>query len=279
MTLLVPQGGVLRESARARLESHGPEAPEDLAGALFGMDRVERSVADRLLGALLGGDPGFERVEGRWRLAPVAAAGPPRPIRNLPFVVIDVETTGGSPSSDRVIEIAAIRVRGGRIESEWSSLVDPGRPVPAFVSRLTGIHGAALSSAPPFPEVADRFLELLGGAPFVAHNARFDWRFVNAELLRSRGGCLTNARVCTVRLARRLMPDVRRRNLDALAHLFGIPVHGRHRALGDARATAEILARLLDLASERGVEDETELARLCGLDGTLYPSGEVLPGA
>jgi DNA polymerase-3 subunit epsilon len=120
--------------------------------------------------------------------------------------------------------------------------------------------------------VADTFLEFLGGAVFVAHNARFDWRFVNAELLYARGGRLTNARLCTVRLARRLLPHVKRRNLDALAWLFGIEVNGRHRALGDAQATARILLALLDVAEEQGVVDELDLAAIGGVGGTLWPA-------
>jgi DNA polymerase-3 subunit epsilon len=165
-----------------------------------------------------------------------------------------------------------VRVRGGRIEGEWSSLVDPGRGIPSFVSRLTGIANSAVAGAPRFERVADEFLEFLGGAAFVAHNARFDWRFVNAELLRARGGRLTNARLCTVRLARRLLPHVKRRNLDALAWLFGIEIQGRHRALPDARGTAKLLLELLDVAEASGVADERDLAALGGIDGTLWPA-------
>lgn len=269
MSPLAPQGA-LRTRARARLED-GPSSPEALAEHVFGFARVDPGTADRLLGTLLGADPAFERREGRWSLAPVRAGAALRSIGEIPFVVVDVETTGGRPPGDRIIEIGAVRVRGGRIEDEWSSLVDPGRPVPWFVERLTGIDDRMTRAAPAFDRVAGPFLDFLGGCPFVAHNASFDWRFVNAELLRARGGRLTNARLCTVRLARRLLPNVRRRNLDALAHLFGVPIDGRHRALGDARATARILRRLLDLAVERGVEDEAGLAGLGGAGGTLWP--------
>lgn len=269
MSPLAPQGS-LRSRARSRLEG-GPATPETLAAHVFHFSRVDRRTAERLLGTLLGRDPTFERREGRWALAPVRGAGAIRSLREIPFVVVDVETTGGRPPGDRIIEIAAVRVRAGRVEGEWSSLVDPGRPIPWFVERLTGIDGRMTGAAPTFDEVAEPFLDFLGGCPFVAHNAPFDWRFVNAELLRARGGRLTNAKLCTVRLARRLLPNVRRRNLDALAHLFGVPIEGRHRALGDARATARILHRLLDLALERGVEDEAALAGLGGAGGTLWP--------
>lgn len=269
MSPLVPQGA-LRDSARAYLES-GPAEPEALARAVFGLPHVQPGIADRLLGTLLGRDPAFERREGTWRLAPPVAAGPSRPLHAIPFVVVDVETTGGRPPGDRIIEIAAVRTRGGRIQAEWSSLVDPGRPIPAFVARLTGIGDGTVSEAPSFGAVAEGFIDFLGSAPFVAHNAHFDWRFVNAELLHARGGCLVNARLCTVRLARRLLPHVRRRSLDALAHLFGFEIPDRHRALGDARATVRLLAHLLEVAGERGIEDEAGLAGFLGSGGTLWP--------
>lgn len=271
MTFLARQGA-LRASARARLEADGPLAPDLLARHVFAFARIEASLADRLLGALLGPDPAFERRELCWRLAPPTQAGAPRRLEDIPFVVVDVETTGGRPPADRIVEIAAVRIRGGRLDGEWSTLVNPGCPIPWFVERLTGIDDALVTRAPAFGSVAGPFLEFLGGAPFVAHSAHFDWQFVNAELIHASGGTLTNARVCTVRLARRLLPHVRRRNLDALANLFGIAIEGRHRALPDARATARLLAHLLDLAGEQGVTTEEDLAGLCGATGTLYPS-------
>lgn len=272
MTPLARQGE-LAAIARARLAADGPMPPGPLAREVLGLLRVDESVAERLVGTLLGGDRAFERTgDGRWRLTPHSSTGAARSLREIPFVVVDVETTGGRPPGDRVTEIGAVRVQGGRVKAEWSSLVNPGRPIPSFVSRLTGIHDATVAAAPPFGAVADAFLEFLGGAAFVAHNARFDWRFVNAELLHARGGRLTNARLCTVRLARRLLPHVKRRNLDALAWLFGIEIHGRHRALGDARATARILLALLGVAEESGVQDELDLAAMAGVEGTLWPA-------
>lgn len=272
MSPIAREGG-LAAVARARLAALGPMPSVPLAREVMALSRIDEGVAERVVGALLGGDAAFERTgDGRWRLAPPSAAAAARSIREIPFVVVDVETTGGRPPGDRVIEIGAVRVRAGRVDGEWSSLVDPGRGIPSFVSRLTGIANSAVAGAPRFDRVADEFLEFLGGAAFVAHNARFDWRFVNAELLRARGGRLTNARLCTVRLARRLLPHVKRRNLDALAWLFGIEIEGRHRALPDARGTARLLLELLDVAEASGVADERDLAALGGIDGTLWPA-------
>jgi DNA polymerase III epsilon subunit family exonuclease len=263
--------GALRDLARSCLAERA--LPSELvARRVLGFRRVDPRLAERLVGTLLAHDPGFERtLEGYWRLARFPLAGPPRRLDEVPFVVVDVETTGGCPPRDRIIEIAAIRLIGGRIEEEWASLVDPGRPIPPFVARLTGIDDRAARGAPSFSEVADAFIDFLGGSAFVAHNASFDWRFVNTELFWSRGGRLTNARLCTIRLARRVLPGVRRRSLDALAYLFGIPIEGRHRALGDARATARILLRLMAAAEDRGLATEEDLAELAGWGGTLRP--------
>ncbi len=261
--------GALRHAARACL-SERPLPAEAIARRVLRFRRVEPAIAERLVSVLMTDDPAFERTaDGLWGLG--RTLGRARSLREIPFVVVDVETTGGCPPRDRIIEIAAVRVVDGRIVQEWTSLVDPGRPVPPFVARLTGIDDRALAAAEPFARVADAFLQVLGSGAFVAHNASFDWRFINAELFESHGGRLTNAHLCTVRLARRLLPGVRRRNLDALAHLFGVTVEGRHRALGDARATARILIRLLDSAAERGVENEEDLAALAGAGGTLHP--------
>lgn len=263
--------GALRDMARSCLADR-PLPAELIARRVLRLRGAGAHVAERLVDTLLGDDPGFERAgDGLWRITPPPPEHPLRPLREIPFVVVDVETTGGRPLRDRIIEIAAVRVEDGRVAAEWASLVDPGRPVPPFVARLTGIDDRMTAAAATFAEVADDFLAVLGGGAFVAHNAVFDWRFVNAELFAVRGGRLTNAHLCTVRLARRLLPGVRRRNLDALAHLFGVTVEGRHRALGDARATARILLRLLDTALERGIETEADLAALAGAGGTLRP--------
>lgn len=272
------KGGALRAAARSCL-ADGMMPAETLARAVLGFPRIDPRLADHLLGTLLGDDPAFERSDGRWRLRPPLPVPPPCRLAEASFVVVDVETTGGRPPGDRIIEIGAVRIRGGRIDAEWSTLVNPGRALSRFVVGLTGIEDAMVERAPRFGAVADGFVGFLGAATFVAHNAIFDWRFLNAELLHASGGTLTNPRLCTVRLARRLLPHVRRRNLDALAHLFGVPIEGRHRALGDARATARILLRLLEVAGEQGVETEADLATLAGAAGNPAAAGAVLASA
>jgi DNA polymerase-3 subunit epsilon len=144
----------------------------------------------------------------------------------------------------------------------FESLVDPGMPLTPFFTRLTGISDLAVRGAPRFADIADALLASLTGTVFVAHSVRFDWAFVAAELERARGLVIQGPRVCTVRLARRLLPPLDRRNLDTVAHFFDIPIHGRHRATGDAVATARILAKLLAIARERGVLTLAALAAM-----------------
>jgi DNA polymerase-3 subunit epsilon len=134
----------------------------------------------------------------------------------------------------------------------FHSLVNPGIPLPPFVGTLTGITTAMLEQAPPFDAVVDALLHALRDCVFVAHNARFDWAFVSAEVERARGLLLQGPRVCTMRLARRLLPELPRRNLDTVADYFGITIEGRHRAAPDAMAAAKCLHRLVGLAKEQG---------------------------
>lgn len=177
------------------------------------------------------------------------------PLRGLEYVVVDVETTGGSSArGHRMTELAVVRVRGsGEVVGEFSTLLNPERSIPPFITRLTRITNAMARDAPLFGEVAEEVVRLLSGSVFVAHNAGFDWRFLGAELIRTRGGCPELPQLCTVRLSRRLVPEVPSRSLDALSYYFGIENEARHRAYGDARATTVLLAHLLERLEEREV--------------------------
>jgi DNA polymerase III subunit epsilon len=185
-------------------------------------------------------------------------------IRSLEYVIVDVETTGGSWSQGhRVTEIAAQRLTGdGRVLDECRSLVNPERPIPSYISALTNITWDMVRDAPRFPDLAGEVGRVLGGAVFVAHNASFDWRFVGAELQRA-GMPLKGQSLCTVRLARKVVPEVRSRSLDSLTWFFNIPVDQRHRAYGDVVATAEVFRRLLDRL------DSLEITRWSELDALL----------
>lgn len=182
---------------------------------------------------------------------------------DIQFVVVDVETTG-SKREDRVMEIACVTVAGGSIRGRYSTLVDPGCRIPDRISRLTGIDASLVQAAPRFERIAAAVRRALNGRVFVAHNARFDWRFVSDEMMRARAEIPRGDRLCTVRLARRALPDLHRWGLDALISHYGLECRGRHRAWGDALVTAEILLNLLESADRRGIGDWEQLQRWLG---------------
>ena len=261
--------------------ARAPIATEELAREVFGLRTAPAGLASRLVFDLLGGD---RRVQvdrtGVWSLA---AAPPPRTDRllaEIEFAVVDVETTGGSPArGDRIVEFASVRMRNGRITGGFETLVNPGLSIPRWITGLTGIDNELVEPAPRFGEIADRVREELSGRVFVAHNVGFDWRFVSEELRMSSSEVLTGERLCTMKLARRAAPGLRRRGLDSLARYYGVEIDGRHRAGGDARATATILARMLDEASRGGIETWSDLeswlaGRPLGRAQRLQASGE-----
>ncbi|HYV97009.1 MAG TPA: 3'-5' exonuclease [Gemmatimonadaceae bacterium] len=179
---------------------------------------------------------------------------PDTPLHELEYVVVDCETTGRSYArSDRVTDVAAVVVRNGRVEDTFSALVNPRRAIPPAIARLTGITNSMVAVAPPFEDVAHHVAAILSSRVFVAHNVAFDWGFVGEELFRATGRGLSGERLCTVRLARKLLSHLPRRNLDAVSAYYGIPIHGRHRALGDAVATAHVFTRMLDELGRQGV--------------------------
>jgi DNA polymerase-3 subunit epsilon len=184
-------------------------------------------------------------------------------LHTLPFVVVDVETTGGSPwHEDRVTEVAAVHVDNGVASLAFHSLLNPLRPIPWQITRLTGIDDAMVRAAPTFRDIAGELAAHLAGRVFVAHNARFDFGFLDAEFARIAPmplGALVTQQLCTVRLARRLLAHLPRRNLDAVADHYGVTIADRHRASGDALATAEVLKGLLRDASHRGVHTWADL--------------------
>lgn len=198
-----------------------------------------------------------------WLAPPPPEVSPDDPLRSLEYVVVDVETTGGSSGSDRITEVAAVRLRGdGALLGEFSTLVNPDRIIPPAITHLTRITQSMVERAPRFREIAAEVYRVLHGAVFVAHNASFDWRFLSGELRRA-GGESPRARVlCTVRLARKVVPEITHRSLDALQSFFDVENEARHRAFGDARATAVIFRRLLDRVDERAVERWHELETL-----------------
>lgn len=238
-----------------RLLATGPRSSAELAEHVLRL-RGHGGARSAAIRALLGTDTRFVVDDSEcWRLAPGAAL-PGQALHALRYAVVDVETTGGRyEGGHRITEIAIVEVDGGRVQEMWHTLVHPGRPISRFVQGLTGITHETVVDAPFFEDVAEEVLERLDGRIFVAHNVRFDWGFVTMELASALGEVPTVPRLCTVRMARHLAPELRRRGLDGLADHFGVPIFDRHRAHGDALATARVLVRLLDRATSRGIHD------------------------
>jgi len=209
-----------------------------------------------------------------------------RALQGLDFAVVDVETTGWSPGTAGITEIAAVRVRGGRVEAEFSALVNPGQAIPADITELTGISDAMVAGAPPAAAVLPAFLDFVRGCVLTAHNAPFDVSFLAAACA---GGGLrwpSPPVVDTVTLARLALAEEEVPNckLSTLAGFFGTPDQPRHRALADARATATVLAALLARLADRGVRTYGELsasvARLGpALGNGSRPAGTGRPGS
>ncbi|MGL6278004.1 MAG: exonuclease domain-containing protein [Gaiella sp.] len=240
----------------------GPVPADAAARELFALASAPVALARALLDDVVADDARLV-----WRGELVGLADPPgaaTALETAHFVVLDLETTGLSPRTSRICEIGAQRVRSLELGETFETLVDPGVPLPAAVATLTGIRPLALRGAPRADVAVRRFLEFAGDAALVAHNARFDLSFLDHEVERLTGRRVAAPVVDTVWLARRLLGDrLRRVSLASLAHFLGVPTEPCHRALPDARATAEILVQLLGLAQERGactLADVVELA-------------------
>lgn len=172
---------------------------------------------------------------------------------------VDVETTGGHPAWHRLTEIAIIGMRGGAIEWQFETLINPQTSIPPTIQRLTGITDEMVSDAPTFEQVAAKILALLSGRRFVAHNARFDYGFVRQELRRA-GYAFAAPVLCTVRLSRELFPDQARHNLDSIIARFGLTCAQRHRAMPDAQVLAQLWQRLCSTLPEERLQAAVERA-------------------
>lgn len=170
-------------------------------------------------------------------------------LEHTTFAFLDIETTGGNSSHDRITEIGIRFWRAGEAVGEWQTLLNPGLRISPFIEQLTGISNAMVADAPSFASIADTLEEQLRDTVFVAHNARFDYGFIKSEYRRL--GRLFSARVlCTVKLSRHLYPEFRRHNMDALIERHGLAQVQRHRAMGDVSAMLEFFTHAL---AEKGV--------------------------
>jgi len=165
------------------------------------------------------------------------------------YTIIDIETTGVSPQRDKITEIAVYVHNGTKIINEFTTLINPEKAIPYYISQMTGITDDMVVDAPRFFEVARKIVDLTEGMIFVAHNAPFDYRFIQSEF-KQLGFDFERPTLCTVRMSRKLIPGKPSYSLGNLCQNLGIKIEGRHRAAGDALATVKLLELLLKISNE-----------------------------
>jgi len=236
--------------------SGGRAAASEIVDSVFKLSHIDDELAGLLVADLIRNDRRFKIVENN-TIELQEDDRQSRLLKDLDFVVVDVEATGAKTPPNRLIELGAYRIRGGRIVDKFVSLVNPEIPIPRFVATLTGISNDMVKQAPVFAEVAPQWLDFVSDSVLVAHNAPFDTSFLNHEISRVYPGHrMVNPHLCTVRLSRRALPDLSNHRLDTIASHFSIPIVSRHRAGSDALATAEIFLLLLtELEETHGVKN------------------------
>ncbi|OGO13401.1 MAG: hypothetical protein A2Y53_02595 [Chloroflexi bacterium RBG_16_47_49] len=184
-----------------------------------------------------------------------------------PIVALDIETTGLDPQKDAIIEIGAVRFIGKRIEDEWSSLINPGRKIPPFITQLTGITDHMVLEAPPIQKVIPELHRFVGDLPILGHNVGFDLTFLRKHSLFRANDSLDTYEIASV-----LLPSAGRYNLGALGQLLSIPLPASHRALDDARVTGAVYRSLYEIGMDLPIQLLAEIVRLGeGLDWSGYP--------
>jgi len=253
---LVSDSTLVQDAIDLLVDSGGRAPASTIVDAVFKLSHIDDDLAGLLVADLVKNDRRFKFLENN-TIELQEDGWQSRLLSELDFVVVDVEATGAKTPPNRLIELGAYRIRGGRIVDKFLSLVNPEIPIPRFVMALTGISNEMVRSAPVFAEVAPRWLDFVSDSVLIAHNAAFDTSFLNHEISRVYPGHrMFNPHLCTVRLSRRVLPDLNNHRLDTIANHFSIPIISRHRAGSDALATAEIFLLMLSkLEEEHGVKD------------------------
>lgn len=207
------------------------------------------------LKALLKSNSRFREVEEeKWETMSMEELFDDKPIEDVDFIITDLETTGPAQGKDKIIDIAAVKFRNGEVIDSFESLVNPKKTVPSVIVNLTGIKQGMVDDAPEVEEVLPEFIQFLGDGVFTAHNSEFDYSFINCELIRLGLTPMDqNPELCTLNIAKKLLPDVHACGLNGLAKHFNYSIDGRHRAMADVLATQHFLDLFLKMLSEMGV--------------------------
>jgi DNA polymerase III epsilon subunit family exonuclease len=256
---LISDSTLINETFEFVNENGGRASFLTIAETIFSLGNISADLAASLVRELIQNDRRFV-IEADCLLTQSEISH--SALRDLDFVVLDVEAAHERKMPARIIEIGAYRVRGGEVLDGFETLINPETSVPKFLANLTGISDEMLTSAPIFRDIAHAFLGFIGDSVLVAHNASFDLPLLNREINRVFAGYrLRNAHLCTVDLARRLVPQLESHRLDALAAYFQVGIPRRHRAADDALATARVFLRLLDYLAENGITSLSEARR------------------
>lgn len=252
---LVSDSTLVQETIDLLRDCGGRANAAEIVDVVFKVSHIDDELAGLLVADLVKDDRRFRFVDGN-TIELQNDDVESRPLDDLDFVVVDLEATGAKMPPNRIIELGAYRVSGGRIVDSFVSLVNPEIPIPRFVIALTGITNDMVKTAPVFAEVAPQWLDFVSDAVLIAHNAPFDTSFLNHEISRVYPGHrMVNSHLCTVKLSRRVFPGLTNYRLDTVASHFSIPIFHRHRAFSDALATAEVFLHLLTRLGEHGVKD------------------------
>ena len=254
-TNLVSDSTLVQDTIDLLNTSGGRAAASEIVDHVFKLSHIDDELAGLLVADLIRNDRRFKISDNTVEL--LADDSHSRLLKDLEFVVVDVEATGAKTPPNRLIELGAYKIRSGRIVDKFISLVNPEIAIPRFVASITGISNEMVKRAPVCAELAPRWLDFVSDSVLVAHNAPFDTSFLNHEISRVYPGHrMVNPHLCTVKLCRRVLLDLGNHRLDTIASHFSIPIVSRHRAGSDALATAEIFIMLLSkLEENHGVKD------------------------
>jgi DNA polymerase-3 subunit alpha (Gram-positive type) len=177
------------------------------------------------------------------------------------FVVLDIETTGLSRHAHRITEVAALKVENFQVVKKFETLVNPEMHIPSFITSLTGISDSMVKDSPVIEEVMPKFMKFLGENPFVAHSASFDYGFLNYNSMMHLDREILNPKICTMRLSRRLLPELRHHRLSSLCEYFKIKNSNAHRAMADVEVTNKIFGEMLGMLRKRGIEKSEDVIK------------------
>lgn len=237
------------------LKSRGGFAPAvKVVDYVMNIPKPEPNLARMLVSDIIQTDPRLVLNDDTVELVENGFSN--RNLSETDFVVLDLETTGAKTPPCRITEIGAYKITDGKICDEFQTLVNPQTPIPPFITGLTGISDAMVKDAPKFEEVMSDFMNFIGDAVIVAHNANFDLRFLNHEIgIIHESYRIGNPHLCTVQLSRKLLPNLVNHRLHTVAEYYSIYIKNRHRASDDAFATAKIFEEFLVRLEDEGIRD------------------------